>query len=44
MKAGGKEYSRLSKFYLSDFLPLHLEHKTCKLEGIVFPPLDTGMI
>ena len=31
-------------FYLLDFAPLHFEHSTCKLFGILFPPLLMGII
>ena len=36
--------SRTHRYNLFAFLPLHLEHSVCKFDGIVFPPLDTGMI
>lgn len=33
-----------AEIYLLDFLPLHLEHNTCKFEGILLPPFLIGII
>ena len=37
-------FPTLHSIYLLDFLPLHFEHSTCKLDGTLFPPLAIGTI
>ena len=32
------------EIYFALFLPLHLEQRTCRFAGTVFPPFATGII